>query len=60
MSNREIYGTPRLLRRERNRGACFVTESEYNTRVPAKSAWFPADKTDVRITVLMKEAAIPA
>lgn len=29
----------------------------YRTRVPAKRAWFPADKTEVRITVFMKEAA---
>lgn len=28
-----------------------------NVRVPANIAWFPADRTEVRITVFMKEAA---
>lgn len=28
-----------------------------NVRVPANIAWFPADSTEVRITVFMNEAA---
>lgn len=29
----------------------------YKTRVPAKSAWLPAERTDVRTTEFMNEAA---
>lgn len=32
------YGTPRLFRRDIKRGAWLVTESEYNTLVPANMA----------------------
>ena len=39
------------------RGPWRVTESPYNTRVPAYNAWFPAERTEVRITVFMNEAA---
>jgi hypothetical protein len=52
-------GTPRFVVHENIRGAWVgaVTESPYKTRVPAKSAWFPAESTEVRMTVFMKDAA---
>jgi hypothetical protein len=52
-------GTPRFVVHENIWGAWLgvVTESPYKTRVPAKSAWLPAESTEVRITVFMKDAA---
>lgn len=53
-------GIPLFVVQLKTRGACavgWVTERPYRTRVPAKSAWFPAERTEVRMTVFMKEAA---
>lgn len=53
-------GTPAAVVLEKNRGAWAtgsVVDSPYRTLVPAKSAWLPAESTDVRITLFMKDAA---
>ena len=52
-------GIPDVVVHEKIFGACgwgTVVASPYRTRVPAKSAWFPAESTEVRITVFMNEA----
>ena len=53
-------GTPPLVVQPNMRGACAtgrVVARPYNTRVPAKSAWLPAERTDVRITAFMYDPA---
>lgn len=62
------YGTPRRVVQPKNSGAwaysCAETASfdaanECNILVPAKSAWLPADNTEVRRTAFIPDAAIP-
>ncbi len=62
VASRATMGTPPFVVYENIAGACAgrVTERPYNTRVPAKRAWFPADKTEVKMTVFMKDAATAA
>jgi hypothetical protein len=50
-------GTPARVVHKNMRGPWRVTESPYKTRVPAYNAWFPAERTLVRMTVFRKEAA---
>ena len=49
-------GTPVLVVQPKILGACAtgrVDARPYSTRVPAKSAWLPAESTEVRITAFM-------
>ena len=60
VASRANMGTPADVVFEKMAGACLrgeTTERPYRTRVPAKRAWLPAEKTEVRMTVFMKEAA---
>jgi hypothetical protein len=60
VASRAARGTPCCVVRAKTRGACGVgdvTASPYKTRVPEKRAWLPADRTDVRTTVFMNDAA---
>lgn len=59
VASREKIGTPRCVVQAKSFGAwgSGVVARPYSTRVPAKSAWFPADSTEVRITVFINDAA---
>jgi hypothetical protein len=57
VANKAGNGTPARVVRTKIRGPWPITESPYKTRVPAYKAWLPAESTDVRITVFMKDAA---
>ena len=60
MANNAGRGTPRGVVHEKIRGACLlglVADNPYKTLVPANRAWLPAERTEVRMTVFMKEAA---
>ena len=39
-------------------GVGWAVARPYSTRVPANSAWFPAESTEVKITVFMNDPAI--
>lgn len=60
VAKRAGRGMPDFVVQAKIRGACAlgrVTARPYKTRVPANRAWFPADKTEVRMTVFIKDAA---
>ena len=59
VARRAGIGIPALVVQEKILGACGcgeVVARPYSTRVPAKRAWLPAERTDVRMTVFMKDA----
>ena len=55
-------GTPERVVRAKMAGACggVVVARPYSTRVPAKSAWLPAERTEVRMTVFINDPATAA
>lgn len=60
VARRAGSGIPDFVVQEKMRGACAVgrvTARPYRTRVPANKAWFPAESTEVRMTVFMNDAA---
>jgi hypothetical protein len=50
-------GTPLRVVHANSDGAWEACASPKSTRVPAKSAWLPADITELRMTVFIKDAA---
>lgn len=52
-----IHGTLFRFNFAKNIGAWRSTASEYINLVPANSAWFPAEMTEVMMTALMNEPA---